>query len=112
MNFFDEKFDKKETKHRRTYNIENTLLTQLEKLTKIYDASIPDLINASIERLIATENMALYEKDKAEITPPYTLLVKESNLSGLENLKAKYGLSIYRLVNIAIRNMLHETGRE
>jgi len=108
MNFFDKKFDKKEKKHRRTYEIENTLLTELESLTKVYDASIPDLINASIEYLVATEDMALYEKDKAEITPVYTLLIKESNLTGLENLKAKYGVSIYRLVNIAIRNMLSE----
>ena len=108
MNFFDKKFDRKEKKYRRTYEIENTLFTELESLTEIYDASVPDLINACIEYLVATENMALYEKDKTEITPPYTLLIKESNLAGLENLKAKYGVSIYRLVNIAIRNMLSE----
>ena len=108
MNFFDKKFDKKEKKYRRTYEIENVMLTKLENLTEVYDASVPDLINASIEYLVATENMALYEKDKSEITPSYTLLMKESNLTGLENLKAKYGVSIYRLVNIAIRNMLSE----
>ena len=108
MGFIDKRFQQREKKHRRNYEIEDRLYTELENLSKIYDASVPDLINASVEYLIETENIAVYKKDKYEITPTHTILMRESNLVGLEELKAKYGVSIYRLVNIAIRNVLQE----
>ena len=108
MNCFEKKFDKREKKHRRNYSIEDKLYTRLEKLSKVYDASVNDLINASLENLITTENVLLYETDKDEIAVTHTVLIKESNLTGIETLKAKYGVSIYKLVNIAIRNVLNE----
>jgi len=108
MSFIDERFQKREKKYRRNYGIEDTLYTELEHLSKVYDASIPDLINASIEYLIETENVAVYEKDEHEIMPVHTVWMRESNVTGLENLKARYGVSIYKLVNIAIRNVLNE----
>jgi len=108
MSFIDKRFQRREKKHRRNYEIEDKLYTKLESLSKIYDASVPDLINASVEYIIETENIAVYQKDEHEITPVHTIWMRESNLTGLEHLKAKYGVSIYRLVNIAIRNMLIE----
>ena len=108
MNFIDKKFDKRETKLRRNYEIEDTLYSKLEDLSKIYDATVADLINASLEYLILTENIVLYERNKSEIVVTHTVLIKESNLAGLEKLKIKYGVSIYKLVNIAIKNLLEE----
>ena len=105
---FDNIFRKRENKIRRNYEIEDSLYSKLEGYAKIYDASVTDLINECISNLIKTENIILYEKNDDELSVTHTLLIKESNLSGLEKLKDKYGVSIYRLVNIAIRNVLND----
>ena len=105
---FDIAFRKREPKIRRNYEIEDSLYSKLEALSKVYDASVAELINACLANLIETENIILYKKDDNEILVTHTLLVRESNLSGLEKLKTKYGVSIYKLVNIAIRNVLND----
>ena len=110
MNLFEKKFSKKEDKYRRNYEIDDTLYSRLEELANTtYDATVTDLINACLEYLIETENIDLYKKDKQEITLMHTVNIKESNLTGLERLKGKYGVSICKLVNISIRNVLIET---
>ena len=103
---FEKTFKKRENKIRRNYEIEDSLYSRLEELSKIYDASVTDLFNECLSNLIQTENIQLYEKDSSEISVTHTLLIRESNLSGLEKLKEKYGVSIFKLVNIAIRNVL------
>jgi hypothetical protein len=50
----------------------------------------------------------LFLKTDSEISVTHTVLIRESNLSELEVLKEKYGVSIYKLVNISIRNVLNE----
>ena len=105
---FEQTFKKRENKIRRNYEIEDSLYCRLEELSKVYDASVTDLINECLSNLIKTENIRLYEKDSNEISVTHTLLIRESNLSGLEKLKEKYGVSIFKLVNIAIRNVLNE----
>jgi len=107
---FDNAFKKREHKIRRNYEIEDSLYSKLEELSKVYDASVTDLINECLSNLIQAENIQLYEKDSNEISVTHTLLIRESNLSGLERLKEKYGVSIFKLVNIAIRNALNESG--
>lgn len=103
-----EKFDKKEKVIPRTIEIEDDFYLILEKLSKeIYDASINKLVNAAIENLIKKENIQTYKRgDKIRLTR--TFLLRESVLKGLYELKKKYGLPIYLLVNIAIRNALIE----
>ncbi len=103
-----EKFDKKEKVIPRTIEIEDDFYLILEKLSKeIYDASINKLVNAAIENLIKQENIQTYKRgDKIRLTR--TFLLRESVLKGLYELKKKYGLPIYLLVNIAIRNALIE----
>lgn len=73
-----------------------------------YDATVTDLVNASLEHLIESEQISLYKKAANDFSVTHTLLIRESNLAGLEDLKAKYGVSIYKLVNIAIKNVLDE----
>ena len=108
---FDTVFRKRENKIRRNYEIEDSLYSKLEELAKVYDASVTQLINECLAYLIETENIAIYQKDDNELSVTHTLLVRESNLSGLESLKSKYGVSIGKLVNIAIRNVLSEINR-
>jgi len=106
--FFDNAFKKREKKIRRNYEIDDELYSELEELSKVYDASVADLINECLLNLIQTENVQLYEKDRNTLSVTHTVLIRESNLVGLESLKEKYGVSIFRLVNIAIRNVLRE----
>lgn len=109
MSSFD-KFDKKEKIIPRTIEIEDNLYFMLEKLSnEIYDASINKLVNAAIETLIEKENIKTYEKT-GSIRLTRTFLLRESLLKGLYGLKKKYGIPIYLLVNIAIRNALIEEG--
>ncbi|WP_050697155.1 hypothetical protein [Anaeromassilibacillus senegalensis] len=108
MGIFEQRFQKKEKKHRRNYEIDDDLFTKLEHMAQIFDASLTDLANACIEQLIEDEKIIVFEKPEHELPVIHTLLIRESNLAGLENLKEKYGVSIYKLVNIAIKNALEE----
>ena len=105
MQFFDERFRKKQIRFRRNYDIIDDLYKKMEEISEIYDATIPDIFNACIEELVSSENIVLYEKSEGERTTPHTILIWESNVAGLEKLNAKYGVSIRKLVNIAIRNV-------
>lgn len=108
MGILEKRFQKKEKKHRRNYEIDDALFTKLEHLALVFDASLTDLTNVCIEQLIQSEDIVLFERPENELPVIHTFLIRESNLKGLENLKEKYGVSIYKLVNIAIKNVLDE----
>lgn len=104
------KFDKKEKIIPRTIEIEYNFYLMLEKLSKeTYDASINKLVNAAIETLIEEENIQTYKRG-SDVRLTRSFLLRESLLKGLYELKRKYGIPIYLLVNIAIRNALVEEG--
>ena len=65
-------------------------------------ASVNQLINACIEELIKKENIKMYVKPKEEISVKHSLLIRESFVQELDNLKDKYDISIYKLVNMSI----------
>ena len=48
------------------------------------------------------------KKDENEISEQHTILLRQSLADGLEILKEKYDLSLYKLINIAIKNALDE----
>ena len=106
MSFFDDKFKIRENKIRRNYDIEDSLYSKLSFLSKKYEATIPDLINACINELIITENVILYQKDINERLTPHTFYINENNVKGLEKLNDKYGVSIRKLVNISLHNII------
>ena len=95
-------------KIRRNYEIDDSSYTELEKLSKKYHVTITDLVNISIKRLIETRYINVYKKDESEITLIHTIGMTVNNIKGLDYLKERYGISIYKLVNIAIRNALEE----
>lgn len=109
MSSFD-KFDKRERIIPRTIEIEDNLYFMLERLSnETYDASINKLVNAAIETLVEKENIQTYKRTgNTRLTR--TFLIRESLLKGLYDLKKEYGIPIYLLVNIAIRNALIEEG--
>ena len=109
MSYF-EKFDKKEEIIARTIEIDCRFYEMLEKLSnEKYDASINELVNASIEMLIKNEKVENYDK-RNSIRITRTFLIRKSLIDGLNDLKQKYGIPLYLLVNISIRNALIEEG--
>lgn len=108
MGAFD-RFYKKEKLVRKTIEIDNNLYEQLKQLSdNEISASVNQLINACIEDLIKKENVKMYIKPKNEISVKHSLLIRESFAENLDKLKDKYGISIYKLVNMAISNALEE----
>ena len=108
MGTFD-RFYNKENLIRKTIEIDNNLYEKLKELSENeISASINQLINACIENLIKTKNIKMYIKPKGEISIKHTLLIRKSFVKGLESLKDKYDISIYKLVNMSIYNALNE----
>ena len=109
MSFLEKYYHRREKRSKRIYEIDDDLYSGLERLSEIYEASVTELVNAAIELIIKTENVALFQKEEAGLPVKHSLMIRESNLSGLDMLKDKYGVSIYKLVNIAIKNLLEDS---
>ncbi len=108
MGAFD-RFWKRETLLKKTIEIDDNLYEKLNELSEnVYQTSTNQLINACIEELLKTKNIKIYEKEKGKMPVQHSLLIRESLFSGLEEMREKYNLSIYKLVNIAIKNALDE----
>lgn len=108
MSIFDKYLLKKDTLLKRRIEIDNTLYEQLTELSEIYDASINKLVNIAIIDMIKKENIDIYERADNEIAEAHNFAIRESSYKRLEELKNKYGLSIYKLTNIAIYNALYK----
>ena len=97
----------------KTIEIESSLYDEIEFLSEnVYDASISKLINACIDELVETENVKLYKKESNELFTKHSLILRKNSLENLELLKDKYGISIYKLIHIAIKNVLIEYHKE
>jgi hypothetical protein len=106
MNYLEDylKNDHGNKKIRRNYEIDDSLYVQLEHISEKYHTTISELINISIRYLLKTQDIKVYKKEDSEITVVHTISLTLDNIRGLEYLRTKYGVSIYKLVNIAIRN--------
>lgn len=108
MGTFD-RFWRREKLLKKTIEIDNSLYEKLNELSKtVYQTSTNQLINACIEELIKTKNVKIYEKLEGELSIQHSLLIRESLFNALEEMREKYNLSIYKLVNIAIKNAIEE----
>ncbi len=108
MSIFEKYFLRKDKLLRRRIEIDNSLYEKLIELSKLYDASINKLVNIAIIEMIKTENVNIYERQNNEIAEAHNFAIRESSYRELEKLKNKYGLSIYKLTNIAIYNALNK----
>lgn len=103
------KLELKTKKIRMTIEIENDLYDKLTEMSQnTYDISVNGLINLAIAELIKTENIENYKKINKNSSVKHSLLIKEPLVNGLEALKEKSDIAIYRLVNIAIQNAINE----
>jgi len=107
MSVFDKYLLKKDKLLRRRIEIDNSLYEKLIDLVNEYDTSINKLVNIAIIELINTENVKIYERPTNEIVEAHNFAIRETSYTKLDELKSKYGISIYRLVNIAIYNALN-----
>ncbi len=106
MGAFD-RFWEKGNLLKKTIVIDNTFYEKLNELAKTkYQTSTNQLINGCIEELLRTKKINVYVRPKGEISEQRSLLIREELFEGLEQMRDKYHLSIYKLVNIAIKNAL------
>ena len=97
----------------KTIEIESGLYDEIEYLCEnVYDTSVSKLINACIDELIKTQDVKLYPKENNELFTKHSLILRKSSLKNLEKLKDKYGVSVYKLIHIAIKNVLKEYHEE
>lgn len=108
MGAFD-RFWKKDNLLKKTITIDNSLYEKLAEIAKNeYQASTNQLINGCIEELIKTKNIKIYPKQQGELSIQHSLLIRETLFNELEKMRDEYNLSIYKLVNIAIKNAIDE----
>ena len=109
MGAFD-RFWKRDNLLKKTIVIDNSLYEKLNEMAdKVYQTSTNKLINACIEELIKTKNVKVYCKEPGELSIQHSLLIRETLFNELEKMRDEYNVSIYKLVNIAIKNALEET---
>lgn len=108
MSIFDEYLLKKDKLLRRRIEIDCSLYEKLKALAKEYDASINKIVNIAIIDMIEKENINIYKRPENELTEAHNFAIRESSYKKLEELKNKYGLSIYKLTNIAIYNAIND----
>ena len=112
ISVFD-RFYNKDVIIQKTFEIETSLYDKLEFLSEnVYDASISKLVNSCIGDLVETEDIKLYAKNGSELYTKHSLLIRRYSLNNLENLKLKYDISVYKLINIAIRRVLDEIDKD
>ena len=91
----------------KTIEIESGLYDEIEFLCEnVYDTSVSKIVNACIDELIETEDVKLYPKESNELFTKHSIILRKSSLNNLEKLKDKYGISVYKLIHIAIKNVL------
>ena len=108
MNVLD-RFWPKDELVQKTIEIESSLYDEIEFLcNNVYDSSVSKIINACIDELIKTEDVKLYPKESNELFTKHSLILRKGSLDNLEKLKEKYGISVYKLIHIAIKNVLND----
>ena len=102
----DRRFDPREKRSRRTYELEDELYDFLKYASKKYRASVSDILNACIRELIESKNLKVYKSKKGVLYPAHNFNVNESNIRGLGDLKQETTYKMTALVSMAIRNVM------
>lgn len=104
-----ERFYKKEKWIKKSTEIEGKLYDRLKEIAyKELDASVNKIIDACVDDLELKDKVVIYSKEKGEISVARSIIIRESMHKKLEEMRDKYGISISKLINIAIRNGLEK----
>jgi hypothetical protein len=107
MSAIDRLYKKNNYTIQKSINLEDKLYSKLKKITeKEYDATISDIVNVCIEDLIASENIKYYAKPDDEITIYRSVMIRKENVEALNKITKETGISLTRLVNIAMKEFL------
>lgn len=104
------RFYRKEKWINRNIEIEDTLYSELKKLSENeLDASINKLIDACVENFkIENNSITYYKKPKDEITIARSIRLRESMWNKLDEFKKDYDVSLYKLINMSIKYTLDD----
>ena len=103
------RFYKKEKWVRKSAEIEGNLYDRLKEISaKELDASVNKIIDACVDSFKFEEKLVIYEKKKDEIDVARSIIIRESVYKKLEDMREKYGISISKLINIAVRTGIEE----
>lgn len=98
------RFYTKEKWVKKSVEIEGILYDRLKEISdKELEASINKIIDACVDDLKLEDKVVIYRKQKDEINVARSIIIRESMYKKLEDLRTKYGISISKIINIAIR---------
>ena len=91
----------------KSINIEDKLYTKLKYIVNYkYDTTMSEVINMCIENLIKQKKVKYYDKPQDEIMIYRSIMIRKENWEGLKSIKNKNGITITRLINIAIKEFV------
>lgn len=92
---------------KKSINIDDSLYKRLMRYTKKnYETTISDMINVCIEDLLSTGSVKYYAKPEDEITIYRSVMIRKENAEALNKITQETGISLTRLVNIAMKEFL------
>ena len=107
MSAIDRLYKKDNYTVQKSINLEDRLYTKLKEIIdKEYDATISDIINVCIEDLVTGGNVKYYAKPTDEITIYRSVMIRKENVEALNKINLETGISLTRLVNIAMKEFL------
>ncbi len=107
MSAIDRLYKKSNYTVQKSINLEDRLYTRLKEIVdKDYDATISDMINVCIEDLLSTGSVKYYAKPEDEITIYRSVMIRKENAEALNKITQETGISLTRLVNIAMKEFL------
>ena len=106
MEWYD-RFLSKEKWIKKSVEIEGNLYDRLKEISENeLDASINKIVDACIWDLQLGGKIIIYKKEYKEINVAMSVIIRESTYKKLEEMREKYGISISKCINIAIKNGL------
>ena len=109
MNAIDRLYGKNNYTIQKSVNLEDKLYTRLKDfLSKNFDATFSDIINICIEDLVSKDVQKYYAKPEGEITIYRSIMIRKSNLEALMKINRETGISVTRLINMAMKEFLEK----
>lgn len=106
MKWYDRFYTKEEWVKKST-EIESGLYDRIKEIAKNeLEASVNKIIDACIDEFNIEDKIVIYKKNKEDINIARSIIIRESMYEKLEDMRQKYGISITKLVNIAIKEGL------
>lgn len=109
MSSIDRLYKKDNYTIQKSIILEDKLYSRLKEIVeKEYDATISDIVNVCIEDLISSDNIKYYAKPDEEITIYRSVMIRKENVAALNKITKETGISLTRLVNIAMKEFLEK----